>query len=39
MALEQFHGRQALSSAFERPVGFRRFSLADVRSILADGRR
>ncbi len=37
MALEKPHGREALVGALERAVEFRRFSLADVRSILAAG--
>jgi Mu transposase-like protein len=37
MALEKAHGRQALAAAFERAVEFKRFSLADLRSILAAG--
>jgi len=37
MALEHTHGRDALMGAFERAVEYRRFSLADVRSILDAG--
>jgi len=37
VALERAHGRGALVAALERAVEFRRFSLADVRSILAAG--
>jgi transposase len=38
MALEKSHGRDALTAALERAVEFRRFSLADLRSILSAGR-
>jgi transposase len=38
MALEQSHGRDALSAALKRAVEFGRFSLADLRSILAAGQ-
>jgi transposase len=37
MALEKSHGREALVAALERAVEFRRFSLADLRSILTAG--
>ncbi|MGH8996065.1 MAG: Mu transposase domain-containing protein [Acidimicrobiales bacterium] len=37
MALESAHGRPALVAALERAVAFRRFTLSDVRSILAAG--
>jgi len=37
VALEHAHGREALIAALERAVEFRRFSLTDVRSILAAG--
>ncbi|MHB8329898.1 MAG: IS21 family transposase [Acidimicrobiales bacterium] len=37
VALEHAHGRETLAAALERAVEFRRFSLSDVRSILAAG--
>jgi transposase len=37
MALEHTHGREALVAALERGVEYRRFSVADVRSILDAG--
>jgi hypothetical protein len=36
-ALEAAHGREALVAALERALTFRRFTAADVRSILAAG--